>query len=199
MTLKNACTFALSLIVLGTIGLGETQENESSDDSPVAVSSDDVSSEETKLWGRVVIDPDSTADLGADEYELDAAAITGDTLVVTVSYGGGCEDHFFALDASAAFAESDPVQLMVALAHNANGDACQRWVTQDYCFNLAPLKARYQAEYQQDAGTIVLQLKGAASELVYEFAAAGGTTAVENVSWGQCKNHSGRGPVELQQ
>ena len=188
MTLKNACTFAVSLIALGTIGLGEAQENESSDDSPVAVSSDDVSSEETKLWGRVVIDPDSTAALGADEYELDAAAITGDTLVVTVSYGGGCEDHLFALDASAAFAESDPVQLMVALAHNANGDACQRWVTQDYCFNLAPLKARYQEEYQQDAGTIVLQLEGAASELVYEFAAASGTTAVENVSWGKCKN-----------
>ena len=190
MTLKNACTFAVSLIVLGTIGLGEAQENESSDDSPVAVSSDDVSSEETKLWGRVVTDPDSTADLGADEYELNAAAITGDTLVVTVSYGGGCEDHFFALDASAAFAESDPVQLMVALAHNANGDACQRWVTQDYLFNLAPLKARYQEEYQQNAGTIVLQLEGAASELVYEFAAVGETTAVENVSWGQCKNHS---------
>ena len=190
MNLRNACAFALGLIVLGIIGLGETQENEPSDDSSVAVSSDDVGSEETKLWGQVVTDPDSTAELGADEYELDAAAITGDTLVVTVSYGGGCEDHFFALDASAAFAESDPVQLMVALAHNANGDACQRWVTQDYLFDLAPLKTRYQEEYQQDAGAIVLQLKGAASELVYEFAAVGGTTSVENVSWGQCKNHS---------
>ena len=190
MTLKNARALAVSLIVLGTIGLGETQENEPSDDSPIAVSSEDVSAEETKLWGRVVTDPDSTAGLGTDEYELDAAAIMGDTLVVTVSYGGGCEDHLFALDASAAFAESDPVQLAVALAHNANGDACQRWVTQDYLFNLAPLKARYQEEYQQDAGAIVLRLEGIASELVYEFAAAGGTTAVENVSWGQCKNHS---------
>ena len=189
MSLKNACALAVSLIVLGTIGLGETQENESSDDSPVAISSDDVSAEETKLWGRVVTDPDSTADLGGDEYELDAAAIMGDTLVVTVSYGGGCEEHLFALDASAAFAESDPVQLATALAHNANGDACQRWVTQDYCFNLAPLKARYQAEYQQAAGIIVLLLKGAASELVYEFTAADETTAVENVSWAQCKKY----------
>ena len=189
MSLKNARALAVSLIVLGTIGLGETQENESSDDSPVAISSDDVSAEETKLWGRVVTDPDSTADLGGDEYELDAAAIMGDTLVVTVSYGGGCEEHLFALDASAAFAESDPVQLATALAHNANGDACQRWVTQDYCFDLAPLKARYQAEYQQAAGIIVLLLKGAASELVYEFTAADETTSVENVSWAQCKKY----------
>ena len=188
MTLTNARALAVSLIVLGTIGLGETQENESSDDSPVAVSSDDVGSEETKLWGQVVTDPDSTADLGADEYELSTAAIMGDTLVVTVSYGGGCEDHLFALDASGAFAESDPVQLMVSLAHNANGDACQRWVTQDYCFSLAPLKTRYQEEYQQDSGTIVLQLAGAERELVYEFAAAGEMTAVERGSWGRVKN-----------
>ena len=188
MTLTNARALAVSLIVLGTIGLGETQENESSDDSPVAVSSDDVGSEETKLWGQVVSDPDSTADLGADEYELNAAAIVGDTLAVTVSYGGGCEEHLFALDASGAFAESDPVQLMVSLAHNANGDACQRWVTQDYCFSLAPLKTRYQEEYQQDSGTIVLQLAGAERELVYEFAAAGEMTAVERGSWGRVKN-----------
>ena len=34
------------------------------------------------------------------------------------------------LTSEKGFAESDLVQLMVALAHNANGDACQRWVTQ---------------------------------------------------------------------
>jgi hypothetical protein len=189
MSLKNARALALSLIVLGTTGLGETQENESNDDSPVAVSSDDVSAEETKLWGQVVIDPDSTAGLGADEYALDAAAIMGDTLVVTVSYGGGCEDHFFALDASAAFAESSPVQLVVALAHHANGDVCEAWLTQDYLFDLTLLKTRYQAEYQQDAGVIVLLLEETASELVYKFAAAGETTAVENVSWGRSKSY----------
>jgi hypothetical protein len=38
-------------------------------------------------------DPEATAALGTDTYELSAAAITGDTLVVTVSYSGGCADH----------------------------------------------------------------------------------------------------------
>ena len=184
MTLKNARAFAVSLVVLGAIGLGAQED----DDTPIAVSADDVAAEEVKPWGLVVTDPDSTADLGADEYVLSAAAIAGDTLVVTVEYGGGCAEHVFALDASGAFAESDPVQLMVSLAHNANGDACERWVTQDYCFNLAPLKARYQEEYQQDSGTIVLQLEGAERELVYEFASAGETTAVEPGSWGRVKN-----------
>ena len=184
MTLKNARAFAVSLVVLGAIGLGAQED----DDTPIAVSADDVAGEEVKPWGLVVMDPDSTAALGADEFVLSAAAIVGDTLAVTVEYGGGCAEHVFALDASGAFAESDPVQLMVSLAHNANGDACQRWVTQDYCFSLAPLKTRYQEEYQQDSGTIVLQLAGAERELVYEFAAAGEMTAVERGSWGRVKN-----------
>ena len=184
MTLKNARAFAVSLVVLGAIGLGAQEE----DDAPIAVSADDVAGEEVKPWGLVVMDPDSTAALGADDFVLSAAAIAGDTLAVTVEYGGGCAEHVFALDASGAFLESDPVQLVVSLAHNANGDACQRWVTQDYCFSLAPLKARYREEYQQDSGAIVLQLEGSQSELVYEFASAGEMTAVERGSWGQIKN-----------
>lgn len=186
MTLKNVRAFAVSLVVLCAVSVGKTQESES---DTSAVSSGDIASEETKLWGQVITDPDATADLGADAYELDAAAIMGDTLAVTVSYGGGCAEHVFALDASAAFAESDPVQLVVALAHQANGDACERWVTQDYHFNLAPLKTRYQAEYQQDAGAIVLRLAGTPTEFVYEFAPADETTAVEAVSWGQIKSY----------
>ena len=186
MPLKNARAFAVSLVVLCAVSVGKTQESES---GTSAVSSDDIASEEATLWGQVITDPDATADLGADAYELDAAAILGDTLAVTVSYGGGCAEHRFALDASAAFAESDPVQLAVALAHQANGDACERWVTQDYHFNLAPLKTRYQAEYQQEAGAIVLLLAGARRALVYEFASADETTAVEAVSWGQIKGY----------
>ena len=172
MILNTTRAIGLGLILLGTTGPGETQEESNSGDgNPISVSSDDVTSARTGLWGRVVADPDSAAKLSADEYRLDAAAIRGGTLVLTVSYGGGCEEHLFTLDASAAFLESDPVQLAVGLAHNANGDACQRWVTQDYLFDLTPLKIRYQAEYRRDAGTIVLLLEGASGDLVYEFSA----------------------------
>ena len=175
----------LSLIVLGALS-GEAQESESSDD---------VASGEMKLWGKVVTDPDSTAALGTDEYELQAATITGDTLAIVVSYGGGCEEHLFTLDASEGFMESDPVQLNVALAHHVvngdpNGDVCTAWITQDYFFQLAPLKTRYRQAYRQDAGSIVLHLKGASSTLVYEFAHADGMTAVEDVTWARIKNYS---------
>ena len=112
---------------------------------------------------------DAAEEWGADRFQLTAATITGDTLAVTVSYSGGCENHQFTLVASASFLESDPVQLEVALAHNANGDLCRAWLTEDYLFSLVPIKERFQSQYQ-DSGRIVLQLEDAPDELLYEFA-----------------------------
>ena len=125
---------------------------------------------EPALPGTVVFSatPGSTEEWGTDNFTLDDAAVSGDTLSVTVSYGGGCEDHTFTLVASEAFQESDPVQLAVTLAHEANDDACERWVTQGYSFDLLPIKERFQNQYQ-DSGTIVLQLEDAPGQLLYEF------------------------------
>ncbi len=135
---------------------------------------DDDGLEEPKQRGATVIvdaGTDATDKWGKDAFELNEAAITADTLAVKVSYSGGCRDHQFTLVASGAFMESDPVQLNVALAHNANDDPCEAWITEGYLFDLAPIKALYQKAYRQDSGTIVLQLKDApAGSLVYEFA-----------------------------
>ena len=112
---------------------------------------------------------DAAGKWGADAFELTAAAIAGDTLAVTVSYSGGCRDHQFTLVASASFLESLPVQLEVALAHNANGDSCEAWLTEEYLFSLVPIRERFQDQYQE-SGRIVLRLEGAPDELLYEFA-----------------------------
>ena len=123
--------------------------------------------------GNVVFTPgsvDSTAHWGADAYELESAAVTGDTLVVTLSYGGGCRTHRLTLVAAEGFMESDPVRLQVAIAHDADGDPCQRWVTEDYHFLLDPIKARYKAAYGSGAGVIVLQLaRNPGGPLDYQF------------------------------
>ena len=94
----------------------------------------------------------------------------GDTLTVTVSYSGGCEAHQFTLVASNVFMESYPVQLGASLAHDANGDRCEAWLTEDWDFDLTPIKRMYQDAYRQDVGTIVLRLEHAPGpSLVYEF------------------------------
>ncbi|RKU24090.1 hypothetical protein C6499_17435 [Candidatus Poribacteria bacterium] len=108
--------------------------------------------------------------LGTDAFVINATTIEADTLRVNVSYTGGCETHAFTLVAEPRFLESFPVQVHVSLAHNANGDTCQDSITEDYQFDLTPIKTVYQKGYRTDTGTIVLRLKGAPSgELAYEF------------------------------
>ena len=123
--------------------------------------------------GRVVIheDPAQERDRwGTDPFVVNAATIVGDTLTVNVSYGGGCRRHLLTLVASDVFMESHPVRLAAALAHDANGDLCRAWLTEDHDFDLTSIRRMYQDAYREDAGTIVLRLENAPEpELFYEF------------------------------
>lgn len=120
--------------------------------------------------GNTVIASTPEASSVTDEYVINTATVKGETLRVNVSYSGGCETHEFTLVAEPRFLESFPVQLRVSLVHNANGDTCQEPLTEDYLFDLAPIKEMYQKGYQTDTGTIVLRLNGAPpGELAYEF------------------------------
>lgn len=172
---KNARAFAWSLVVLYAIGCGQKQEDKSGSGAGALISFSpaDQAPDETKSSGPVVLTDSSAITSGAwgtDDFALSAAAITGDTLAVTVSYAGGCREHLFTLVSSSEFKESNPVQVVVDLVHNAQGDSCEAWITRDYLFNLTPLKVRYQEAYQQEEGTIVLLLEGAPEDLVYDFA-----------------------------
>ena len=147
----------LSLVVAWTAACGNGEDN------PVSTTPSPDPPDDTSTAGSVVFSPGdvgSTTQWGTDDYELEAAYVAGDTLAVTLSYGGGCRTHRFTLVAAEAFMESDPVQLAVAIAHDADGDPCQAYFTEDYHFILDPIKARYKASYGAGAkGPIVLELK----------------------------------------
>ena len=105
--------------------------------------------------GNVVFS--STPDAwGTDAYTINFANLQGDTLTVNVSYSGGCETHEVTLVADERFLESSPVGLRISLAHNANGDTCEAWITEDYHFDLTPLKEVYQEAYRTETGAIYL-------------------------------------------
>ena len=144
------------------------------DDNPVSTTPPPDPPDGVSKAGNVVFTHpegvDSAAQWGTDSYELGAASVAGDTLAVTLSYGGGCKTHRFTLVAGEVFMESDPVQLAVAIAHDADDDPCEAWVTEDYHFILDPIKARYKASYGTGAGTIVLGLRYApGGPLYYQF------------------------------
>lgn len=182
MCFQKMVGFLLCLISLFAIGCDEvpdevldgTNPDVDLDDS-VSISPGDIPADDTKLFGTVIIvdpgvnEPDKRVN---DAYQLDDATIAGDTLTISVAYGGGCKDHQFTLIASDAFMESDPVQLGVSIVHNANLDFCQRWVEEVYHFDLTRIKTMYQEAYQQKMGTVVLNLEGApegADALIYKF------------------------------
>ena len=171
MKINNTFGLFLSLLILFTIGCQQIQNQMKGDPdgTTVSVSVDDVDPTDTTYTGEVFIG-DAGDRFGTDEFALNSATITDDTLTVSVSYSGGCEAHQFTLVASDMFLESFPVQLHAYIAHNANGDTCEAYPTESYQFDLTPIKTMYQEAYHQEAGTIRLHLKDAPDgELVYEF------------------------------
>ena len=107
---------------------------------------------------------------GDDLYVVNSAAIDGHRLTIEVSYAGGCRRHDFTLVISKTFRESDPVQLPTVLAHDANGDSCEAWITESLVFDLALVRARYQQFYGPGSGNVGLRITGVSGDdLVYEF------------------------------
>ncbi len=202
MKLKNTIKFSLSLLILFVAGCGDTPDENpiKSDNVILHTNTGDVKSDKIPTATAISMsDPDETIEadmvlldtplfvstlqgsvymddageaVRVDLYRMNEATITGDTLTVNVSYTGGCETHEFTLIAAESFSGSDSVTIDISLAHNSNGDRCRKWLTEDYHFNLEPIKALYQEVYQQNSGTIILRLDDVPNELeeiAYEF------------------------------
>lgn len=156
------CLLLLSVAACG--GGGEPGDNPDGDPSTMTPSDTD---DRRPFEGSVLIDDDLTDDdvvealQGSDEYKLeidgdDRPVIENDTLILTISYSGGCASHDFTLVTNGNFKmESDPVQLVVALTHNDNGDTCEAYPTERYVFDLTPIKE----DYGMDEGSIILHLQ----------------------------------------
>ena len=107
---------------------------------------------------------------GDDPFEIGQAVIEDDELSVEMSFGGGCKDHHFTLVIASEFAESDPVQLSAEIAHDANNDMCEAYLTQTRVFSLELVRKRYQDVYGPGEAKVALVIKGfAGGPLLYEF------------------------------
>lgn len=116
------------------------------------------------VWGTlptvVNFDTDPTA-WPSDGYQIQDASVFGDILQVRLSYGGGCAKHDIQLVAWGGWMESDPVQVKLFLSHEDFDDPCDAWITEDYRFDLLPLKGAYEQAYGAGVPgttTVILQL-----------------------------------------
>lgn len=95
----------------------------------------------------------------ADPVELTGARADGGFLVLDVRYGGGCAVHDLDAVAWTGWMESHPVQVGVALAHDAHGDACKALVGRTLRFDLEPLRRAYAEAYGPGPATLVLRVE----------------------------------------
>ena len=87
----------------------------------------------------VVVDVEP-ASLQLDAFTLGEVSLDGNSLLVDVTYSGGCAEHDFQLFISpATFLESNPVQANLWLQHENNDDACDGIVSETLRFDLTPV------------------------------------------------------------
>ena len=121
---------------------------------------------ETEIVELNACEPAST--LPTDGFDMNDAFIDGDDLVLSVSYGGGCEEHIFS-GCFSHFTETEPFMANVSIGHDAQGDACRGIMSEERRFSLEILKVIYQAAFGIESGVITVNLEGAPAPLEYEF------------------------------
>ena len=104
------------------------------------------------------IAPSCADDLPTDPFTVQSARVEDDLLALRVAYSGGCEPHdFFVCWRDGSFLETDPVQARLAVFHDAHGDQCEAYLTEERYIDLALLRQAYQSGYGQ-SGTIVIDI-----------------------------------------
>ncbi len=75
--------------------------------------------------------------LPTDTFHVDSLQIKNDCLELTVSYGGGCKNHYFQLT---ILPTMGPLNTLM-LCHEANKDLCEAWITKKVSFSLKELQS----------------------------------------------------------
>ena len=95
----------------------------------------------------------------SDEFLITSAVLVGDSLVVDLSYSGGCETHDFVLCFDGFVIEEG--WRAVRLEHDAHGDTCKAGIEEQRSFDLIPL--------QEENSPLEFLLDGWGELFVYEY------------------------------
>jgi hypothetical protein len=90
--------------------------------------------------------------------------LNGNTLMMSISYTGGCATHTFDLVGSEMISKSLPPIRSINLIHNANDEACKREMFDTLYFDITNLA------YKKELGSVIkLNLNGWKEQLVYTY------------------------------
>lgn len=80
----------------------------------------------------------------------------GRVLRVSVSYGGGCEEHTFAACWNGGISKSNPATFSLSLHHDAHDDSCDALITRDVFFDLASTPEGFGSPERETAASVRL-------------------------------------------
>jgi hypothetical protein len=103
----------------------------------------------------------------SDPVTINTAEVKGDSLWMTVSFGGGCRGHTFLLLGGGPWLESYPVQTGVRLSHESNDDPCDAMLSRTLKFDLVPLKVAFGNAYGPGPGIVRINIGGFRSSVLY--------------------------------
>jgi hypothetical protein len=95
--------------------------------------------------------------LPADPVLTSEVRIQYDMLTLSLSYGGGCWDHLFALHSTGTLSMSQPPEVDLVLSHDAKGDPCKALISRNITFDLSSLLP---SEQGQSTVRILLKFPG---------------------------------------
>lgn len=78
--------------------------------------------------------------LANDPVHLHEVAVDGDCLYLKLSFSGGCQNHKIELARIHSDTGNENEIPLLEIRHDAKGDMCEAWLTQEIQFDLAPLK-----------------------------------------------------------
>jgi hypothetical protein len=98
----------------------------------------------------------------SDPFEIQEATITGNKLLLKISYAGGCQEHSFQLVGAPQISKSLPPIRSIRLIHDGNQDACKAKIIKDIEIDISELCYKNETN-----SSIYLQLQGWKENLLY--------------------------------
>jgi hypothetical protein len=90
--------------------------------------------------------------------------VEGNTLFVSISYGGGCQEHFFKLVGAQATSRSYPASRAVKLIHTGKQDNCKALLMKTLEIDISDL-----ALLKESGSEIELVLEGWSEPILYKY------------------------------
>lgn len=95
---------------------------------------------------------------------IEDVVLKGNVIYISISYSGGCEDHFFDLMGNQNISKSLPPLRSVKLIHTGKTDSCRELITKTLEFDISNLA------YKKETGSeIVLNIEGWKEAVRYVF------------------------------